>query len=270
MISKKQILNFKKRGFVKIKCLDKIKLENLKNQFSKMIEISIKKNFPTKKIKFKSKNKKNDYLLNEGMIMLEKRDHKNLSLLYDQIVRSTSFYDIICDKKITSIINSLLGRSHNSNLYMNSSAIRMDIPGLTKFVYGWHQDSKSNIKNSNFIQLWLPPFYNINQKLGGLHILENSFKHDIKTSHTTIEIDKLKANLPLRASHNVKIFSKSHNFKEKILTCNLGEVIFFSKWLMHKSGINKSRNKMRYILSTFYHDIYNPKWKFISLDHKSK
>jgi len=32
MISKKQILNFKKRGFVKIKCLDKIKLENLKNQ----------------------------------------------------------------------------------------------------------------------------------------------------------------------------------------------------------------------------------------------
>ena len=100
MISNKQMSDFKKFGFIKIKCLDKRKLKNLKNQFSKMIEISIKKNFPAKTMKFKSKNKKIDYLLNEGMIMLEKLDHKNLSLLYDQIVRSTSFYNIICDKKI--------------------------------------------------------------------------------------------------------------------------------------------------------------------------
>ena len=96
---------------------------------------------------------------------------------------------------------------------MNSSSIRMDIPGLTKFVYGWHQDSKSNIKCSNFIQLWLPPFYNISQKLGGLHVLENSFNHDIRTTHTKIEIEKLKANLPLRASHNIRIYSNSDNFQ---------------------------------------------------------
>ena len=46
------------------------------------------------------------------------------------------------------------------------------------------QDFKSNINKSKFIQLWLPATNDITKNLGGLSILEKSFKYDIKTTHT--------------------------------------------------------------------------------------
>jgi len=79
----------------------------------------------------------------------------------------------------------------------------------------------------------------------------------------------LEKNLSLRADYGVKLILHKDKFKEKIITYNLGEVVFFNKWLMYKSGINRTKDKMRYVLGSFYHDIHNPDWKFVSLDHKS-
>ena len=88
------------------------------------------------------------------------------------------------------------------------------------------------------------------------------------TTHTKVEKEKLKKKEILRAAPNVKILSKGLNLKEKVLYANVGEAIFFNKNLMHKSGINKTKNKLRYVCTSFYHDIYNPNWKFEKLDHK--
>lgn len=258
---------FNEQGYVKVNCVNKGKLKILKENFSKMIEVSLKKNL-NYSINIKNKLKKINYLLNEGMILLEKANHNYLSELYDQIVKSSNYYDLISDKNITTISNSLLRRKTNDNLYINSSSIRMDTPGITPYVYGWHQDNKSNIKNSNFVQVWMPVFSNISKNLGGLHILDKSFKYDIKTSHSAIEISKLKKKQILRASHKVKILSKNFKLKEKVISCNLGQAIFFNKKLMHKSGINKTKNRMRYVCSNFYHDINNSNWQFRKLEHK--
>jgi hypothetical protein len=258
---------FKNQGYIKVNCIDLKKLETLKKSFAKMIEISLKKNLHLL-VKEKNNSKKISYLLNEGMIKLEKKKHTYLSELYDQIVKSNKYYDLITDKKLTKILNYLLGRDCDENFYINSSSIRMDTPGVTPYIYGWHQDNKSNIKNSNFVQLWMPVFSNITKDLGGLHILEKSFLYDIKTTHNKVEIEKLKKKKILRASHDVKILDKKLNLKEKIICCDLGQAVIFNKKLMHKSGINTTKNKMRYVCNSFYHDIYNPKWKFKKLDHK--
>jgi len=268
MLNKKYLRSFKENGYIKLRCIDIKKLKIMRQHFAIMIEILFKKNFKGKPKKFKNNERKINFFLNEGMIKLEKKNHNNLSNLYNQIVKSTNFYNIVSDKKITSIVNSLLKRKLNYNLYVNSSSIRMDIPGITEYVYGWHQDNKSNIKNSNFIQVWMPVFSDITSSLGGLHILEQSFKYDILTTHTKVEIEKLKKKQPLRANYNVNILDKKKKFNEKIITCRLGEVVFFNKKLMHKSGINKSKNQMRYIFSSFYHDINNSKWAYKKLEHK--
>ena len=258
--------NFKKHGYVKVNCIDKKKLLLLKKNFAKMIEVSLKKNL-NYSVNIRNKSKKVEFLLNKGMIYLEKSNHKYLSELYDQIVKSSNYYNVISDKNITKVLNYLLEREYDENLYINSSSIRMDTPGITPYVYGWHQDDKSNIKDSDFVQVWMPVFTNINKNLGGLHILDKSFNYDIKTSHTKVEKEKLKKQI-LRANHNVKILNNGFKFKEKEIYCNLGEAIFFNKKLMHKSGINKTKNKMRYVCSNFYHDINNPNWKFKKLEHK--
>ena len=49
----------------------------------------------------------------------------------------------------------------------------MDTPGINPYLYGWH-DNNSNIKNSNFIQMWMPVISDLTHKIGGLHIIEKS------------------------------------------------------------------------------------------------
>jgi len=278
MITKQDLKKFKKDGYIKLKCVDKRKLLNLRNDFVNMVEVNFRKTFPEKKINITNQTKRINFLLNDALILLEKKNHKNLSDLFDQIARCTSFYQVISDKKITSVVNALLNRDKNKNLYINCNTIRMDIPGLTKFVYGWHQDHTSNIANSNFIQMWLPPFGDNNKNLGPLHVLKDSFKYTINTTHSNVENLHHKKYIPLnmqkvnhlRASFNTKLLERKNQFKEKLLTCKWGEVIFFNKQLMHKTGVNKTKNKMRYILGCFYHDILSPYWRFMSYDHKSK
>ena len=169
---------------------------------------------------------------------------------------------------MTEIVNQLLGNKKLRNLYINSNSVRMDVPKSKKFMYGWHQDFKSNINNSKFIQLWLPATDNITKRLGGLNILETSFNYDLKTTHTAEEIRRLKSNLPLRANYNTKLLERKNYFKKKNLTCKFGEGILFNSKLMHKCGLNESKNMMRYIITCFYHDILNPNWEFKLLDHK--
>ena len=37
---------------------------------------------------------------------------------------------------------------------------------------------------------------------------------------------------------------------------------------MHKSGLNLTKNKMRYVIACFFHNITNPNWKFKIMDQK--
>lgn len=267
MLSKLQIKNYNEKGYVKFKYPVKQNLINFKNEFAQQILVSIKNKISPNKINLNTNNKL-DQIIHKGMIELDKIDHKFLVEIYNSLPRSVSFYKVISDPKMVEIVNQLLGNKRNRNLYINSNSVRMDIPNSKKFMYGWHQDFKSNINKSKFIQLWLPATNDITKNLGGLSILEKSFKYDVKTTHTNEEIRRLKFNLPLRADFNTKLLEKKNYFKEKNITCKFGEGILFNSKLMHKSGLNKSKNKMRYIITCFYHDILNPNWEFKILDHK--
>ena len=57
-------------------------------------------------------------------------------------------------------------------------------------------------------------------------------------------------------------------FKKKVLLANLGEVILFKSSLLHKSCVNKSKTKMRYVLNTFYHDMSYKNCKYKDLEQK--
>lgn len=268
MLTKNQIESFRHKGFLKFKYPDIELLKNLKNEFAEQIKISLRKKIPEfyKKISIMKNN--TDIILNDGMLKLEKINHENLVEIYNSLPRSISFYQVISNQNLISIVNKLLGNPKHRNLYINSNSVRMDTPGPNKFMYGWHQDYKSNIEGSNFLQLWMPVVGHIDEKIGGLHVMEGSFKYDIKTTHTKVENKRKKINAPIRASYDTKILDLVKNFKETHLTCRFGEGIIFNSMLMHKSGLNKTRNKMRYAMTCFYHDILNPSWSFKVLDHK--
>ena len=53
-----------------------------------------------------------------------------------------------------------------------------------------------------------------------------------------------------------------------MLYAKTGEAILFSHFLIHRSSINRSINKVRYVLNTFYHDLTNEKLVVENLDQR--
>ncbi|PPR48337.1 MAG: hypothetical protein CFH18_00089 [Alphaproteobacteria bacterium MarineAlpha5_Bin8] len=266
MITKKELEKFDKAGYFKIRVLPKKITNQFYDEFAKSIRLIIEREFPNLDSNININSK--EWLVNKGMLFLDKKNHKFLVEIYDQIPRTNIFYNIINYEKIIKIVNCLLKRNSQNNLYINPATLRMDIPKKFEYSYGWHRDNNSNIPNSNFIQLWCPLINDINKKIGGLNVLNGSHKYNLNTSSTKIEKNKLKKGMVVRPSLKTKVF-KSKDFKEEIITAKVGEIVFFNNSLMHKSGLNFSNEKIRYVLAAFYHDTTNKEWNFFYQNHKS-
>jgi ectoine hydroxylase-related dioxygenase (phytanoyl-CoA dioxygenase family) len=210
-----------------------------------------------------------DFILNQGMIALEKFNHSYFVELYNQLPQSTLFYQILSNQEVVAVINTLLGKRENENLYINSMSVRMDPPGKSPYILGWHRDDNSNIPNSNFIQFWAPPIQNLNNDLGGIFVLEGSHLENLSTTDSISEKNKLAAKKPIRTPFETEIIGDYDKSKECYFNFTLGECLFFNKSLMHKSGFNSTKDRMRYALTAFYHDVQNKDWQFMSLDQKN-
>jgi len=267
-LNKETLRSFNKKGYLVFNFIDKHKLNEVKKDLYIMILDSLKFNFPEFVKKNKKKIKNKNFILNDGLIYLEKKDHKHLAKIYDIIAKTTSFLNLICDKKIIRVINFLFGRDKDSNLYINSNSIRMDMPNDKRFYYGWHRDNNTNIKGSNFLQLWMPIISNITPNIGGLRILEGSHLANLKTSETENEKKLQKQKRAMRTNYDAIVYGRE-NFEENLITLNLGQCVIFQNSLTHKGGLNKS-TKVRYAANSFYHDTYLLDNKFVNLDFKNK
>ncbi len=268
IINKKKIKIFEEKGYLTFNFVNKKKLNEVKKDLYIMVLDSIKSNAPEFFKKNRKKINKKLFILNEGLIYLEKKNHKYLAEIYNIIAKTTSFLNLICDKKITDTINILLKRKKNSNLYINSNSIRMDMPHDKKFYYGWHRDNNTNISGSEFLQLWMPVISDISFSVGGLRVLEKSHLSNLQTSETKNEQKILKKNLPMRTNYDAVVFGRE-KFKEKHIALNLGQCVIFKNSLMHKGGLNRSK-KIRYAANTFYHNTYLLDNKFINRDFKDR
>jgi hypothetical protein len=262
-------LNYKKNGYIKIKLFKKSKIEKFKSNLAKVLLLQIKKVLPKKYLYFKKK--KIDFILNEGMISLENADHQNLVTIYNHVNKTNFFLDISNDKNLIKTISYLLSDNLYHPIHFNSDALRIDISKDKKFLYGWHRDSKFNLFNSKFVQLWMPIVNNINNKnkIGGLEIIENSHKLDLDT-HDNESVKNRKKNSLIRTPINTKIIiNGKKKLIQKTLYASLGEIILFSNNLMHRSCVNSSKNKIRYVLNTFYHDMTNEEAIFENIDQRT-
>ena len=269
MLSENQVKNYYELGYVIVNFINKKKLDLVKQDLSSMIKESVKHNLP-KYYKKNIKNLKNiNFVLNDAMIKIESAHHKYLSNIYDVTAKSSSVMNLLCDQKILSAVNQLMKRKSNANLYLNSNAISMDIPNDKKYLYGWHRDNNVNIPGSNFIQLWMPLTGFLGKNLGGLKVLEKSQGKNLVTSETKNEQKILKKNLPMRTKYDAKVFKKEL-YTEKLVELYPGQALLFQNSLMHKGALNVLKNKVRYVVTCFYHDVKLLDIKFLNRDFKDK
>ena len=122
-MNKKNIKKFEENGYHTFNFINKSKLNEVKKDLYVMVLDSLKSNAPEFLKKNKKKIKNKLFILNEGLIYLEKKDHKHLTKIYDVIAKTTSFLNLMCDKKIIDTINVLLKRKKTAIYILTQTAL---------------------------------------------------------------------------------------------------------------------------------------------------
>ena len=108
IFNKNLLRSFDENGYIILDLIDKKKLNEVKKDLYIMTLDSLKNNAPEFISKNNKKLKNKNFILHDGLIYLEKKNHKLLSKIYDVIAKTTSFLNLICDKRIVEVINYLL------------------------------------------------------------------------------------------------------------------------------------------------------------------
>jgi len=252
---------FKNNGYTKFNSIPLSVLINLRSTLFEMLKISYKKYIGTLDDQL-------DLSLedaNKIFIELEKDNHMHITKIFDGIRTTSAFLQLVNNEFHLSCCRNLLSVNNQSSMFLNSLSIRMDPPNSKNFSYGWHTDGMVNVGGSEFVQAWIP-LVDINESLGGLEIIKDSHIVEYKTEHTdylkeVVASGKRKTDPILnRLPHSEKIITPGA--EELVLTANFGETIFFSNKLMHRSGLNRTKDKVRLAITVFYHrsDIIDSDW----------
>jgi len=202
-------LSFKKNGYLITKIKHKQDLKKLRNQFiSTFSTLSTLRN---------GKKIKNDKTLNDLY-------HSERKYIW------TSVYDIL---KLEPLLFKLAGSEEIINLsklagikkptFATKPYVRVDMPNDQSHTFGAHQDWIYNKNSRNSITIWIP-LQNCSTKNGCLKV--------VPKSHKNRTIYKNKKN----------IIQNTKNLRFADLPLKLGEILLFSQFLVHKSGINSSQN----------------------------
>ena len=244
-------LDFKKQGFVILKnVINKKNIEDFCRSLAYLINACNVKNVNIENIQKKSSHSLKKEILS-NLLILEKKDHKYISIIYDTIRDLSVIEKIYNNEKIISVVHKLLGINTDAPIYIKQKACRIDMPKNTDFSLEWHQESPYTIKDSNLIQIWAPAVDNIKKINGAIKILPGSHqKGHLKTNDFFPKVGHAQY-VP-----DEKVIKK---FKVMNVEMNLGDVLLFSKFLIHKSGNNNSELP-RLTFIGHYHDPANKKF----------
>jgi ectoine hydroxylase-related dioxygenase (phytanoyl-CoA dioxygenase family) len=231
---------FDNHGFVIVKnALSLSLLQDFTKEYAQIVEINLNKSGTTSALSTNDR-----YFISEGIKALELSNHSWVSDIYDTSAMLPSFLNIISNPLTLQIIKNLLDIS--TPLYPYTNRIRIDPPSDNRRTYGWHQETFYTIPRSSFVQTWAPLIYDVRAENGTISVADGSHKEGIPEQSWT-EIPGGATQILIRD----EIISKYPKIE---IEMNVGELLFFSGRLAHKSGNNISKN-VRFSLVGMYHDV---------------
>jgi len=267
MVTEDQIRHYEEKGYVVLDgVLDVGKLKVLRRELAKMILRQLDTHLPDVAAQARAAADPEEFLVHKGMLALDKHDHEALIEIYNTLPKSTPYFQVVYDDAVVHAANRLLRREESEGLYANSTTIRMDTPGITPFLYGWHRDNNTNLPGSHFIQFWAPVIGDLTEKEGAIWVALDTHKQEVLTTRTKGEQSDWAQGVPVRSGYDTEILGGP--FKEVCLELRWGQCLFFQNSLVHKSGLNSTTDRMRYVMSVFLHDVYYPGFKYKNLDQK--
>ena len=214
-------------------------LAEFTREYGQLVEINLKKAGIASVLTIK------DLLfISEGIKLLENSDHSWVADVYDTSAMLPSFLNIISNSTTLEIIRNLLQTS--TPLYPFTNRIRIDPPSDNRRTYGWHQETFYTIPRSSFVQTWAPLIYDVRTENGTISVADGSHQEGIP--------EQSWAEIPGGATQILISDEVVNKYSQIQMEMNVGEVLFFSGRLAHKSGDNVSTN-VRFSLVGMYHDV---------------
>jgi hypothetical protein len=226
----------KKNGYVIIKAKAMPKIKN-----SVKMKLINKVSLLLKKLKLKKIENKNFDEIMMDIYKIDQRKKVNiLKSLYEIFPSEPIFYSLATCKDFLNISKNL---GVKYPLIGTGTQIRFDRPNDKKFKTLKHQDFWYSFLSHNAITIWFN-LTEVSDKDGALIIYVNSHKKGYLNF-----INKKKA------TFEIKNYLQS---KEKKIFLKKDEILVFSQFLVHKSGINSS-NKPRVSIQLRYNDLFSLK-----------
>ena len=176
-------------------------------------------------------------------INLDKNNKEKLKEIFESIPKIKEFKEIesYLLKKVRTFKTIKIKKIKIVGAYFN--------PGLPKdkrLAYRFHQESsylnaKYKVNKTDILSAHFPLIHNANKKNGSMSALSKSH---LEGNHSTINITGKKNGFKSFTPKNIKKIEK--RFEEVQFKLDIGDVLFFTKNLIHKSNFNYS-NKCRFI-----------------------
>jgi ectoine hydroxylase-related dioxygenase (phytanoyl-CoA dioxygenase family) len=194
-----------------------------------------------------------------NFLQLVRSSRADAGNVFDALIKIPLVNQILYSKTLEDIASQLLG----SDMVLappSQMNLRADHPDEEKFLYPWHTDFSYNGSSSNSLVFWIP-LQDVDLVNGALHIIPGShrFRSIIKYDEAAI---KSKISSGYFSIENIDEALK--NFGEKRCLLRLGQAVVFHSKLLHKSGVNLSKDTRFALQSRWFDGLYPDavRWKF--------
>jgi len=140
-----------------------------------------------------------------------------------------SIHELSVDSKIVGLSKRLMESEYVNHL--GYTAVRIDNPDETKFLFPWHQDFPYTQGSMDGLVFWIP-LHDVPIGHGHLRIIPASQKHGVKRVHL---VDPENSNR--NGAHTIRIenMEQYENESYKEFEIKKGDAIVFSTLLLHRS-----------------------------------
>lgn len=235
-----------------------------KNIIPKKIIYNFKRDiyFCSKKLYFKYSNNKICKIINfspynfDKYLLLAKKENLDVvtKSVYDLSKKINSLYQIAVLPKVQTLIKKIMG-TNASAILDKGMGVRIDYPGDKYYKARLHTDYHSQLGSQNGLVMYVP-IHKIIKKMGPVILFSKS--HLSGVHDCMVDLEKVKKGLT-NDPYFIEITKKKLNtYKKKNLYINEGDIALFNMNLLHESGNNITKDKIRWSLIVRYFDLNCP------------
>ena len=201
-----------------------------------------------------------EVVLNRVLVDLKRAHPSSSSWIYQTILGSWTLKRFFIDIAIEDLAMQLLGMTDPANLGIVSPAFRFDIPGDTRNVRAWHQDSayfRENDAGTDALVAWIPT--TPSRRENGSVVMAPGTHRDGRIGSVHQEASGYR--------------SEQYAVPESLLQgrrlihveADPGDVAFINMDLIHGSGVNSTADTVRYTAQIRFNTIDRPDYRPVQL-----